>query len=134
MVFENSALSLSNPLLYLVRCRPSQLNTDMIMLLHQTNFSVVILVGLVVADRKSSKYVAMKSPDGEELCAIVVPTAVEWFAPHGSDVQCGLECVKRVHCKAFNFNSQLGKCDHYETMPSNFSVISDCKGYAIECE
>ena len=101
----------------------------LMIMFYQTTFFVVFLIGLVIADRKSANYVAIKSPDGEELCAVDVPTAVEWLPAHGSEVLCGLECIRRNHCEAFNFNSELGKCDQYETTPSVFSVIPGCKGY-----
>lgn len=101
-------------------------------------FFVASLVGLVVSDRKSANFVAIKSksPGSEELCAVDVPTAVEWVSPHGSYVECGLNCINRNQCEAFNFNSELGKCDQYETMPSNFSAVPSCMGYYFgrKCE
>jgi len=90
------------------------------------------LVGLTVADRKSSTFLAMKSSEGSDLCAVDEPTEVEWFPPHGSEIQCGLQCIRRVLCKSFNFNSLLGKCDQYETRPTEFSVIPGCTGYIFE--
>jgi len=99
----------------------------------QTAFFVVTLVGLVVADSKSSTFLAVTASNGSDVCAVdVMPTAIQWFPSRGSDIQCGLECIRRTHCKAFNFNSELGKCDQYETTPTDFSVIPGCKGYIFE--
>ena len=104
----------------------------MIMFYQTVSFVIVALVGLTVADsRKSSKFVAIKSRDDEDFCAVDVPTAVVWYPAHDSEVECGLKCIRRADCKSFNFNLILGKCDQYETTPTNFSVIPGCKGYAF---
>lgn len=102
----------------------------MMMIFYRTVLIVVALVGgLTIADSKSSKFVAIKSRDGGDICAVDVPTVVEWYTAHGTDVRCGSECLKRTECKAFNYNSLSGKCDQYETTPTNFSVISGCKTF-----
>jgi len=98
----------------------------------KTTFFVVTVVGLTVAQRtKSAKFQVMTSSEGENACATDVPNEVIWIPTGGSDVQCGLQCIQRTRCAAFNFHALIGKCDRYEAVPNDVDVIPDCQGYSV---
>ena len=78
---------------------------------------------------KFEMFKLMTSSTGVELCAIDDPSEVLWLMV-GMVMKCGLRCVAKLNCVAFNFNEMNGKCDLYTlNYPQNYSAIPGCNSY-----
>jgi hypothetical protein len=100
---------------------------------NRKNFLLLVAAFVIVQAAeslvKSQTFKMIQSSNGEKLCATDEPTSVQWI-PVDSFMQCGVQCINRYSCFAYNFNRQLGKCDLFQCrIPKNYTVILGCTSY-----
>ena len=96
---------------------------------------VLVLISLVHTSRSSQAlqvgtFEKVKlSPGQRDMCGVDQPTDFNLVAESGSMVRCGVQCLSRPDCKAYNFNAISRRCDLYDSVPRNYSAVADCSGF-----